>query len=327
MKQLSAFLLFLILAGCGGQDDDPAAGLPGLDAQPNVTVAGVSSGAYLAGQYHVAWSESVTGAGLIAGGPWGCAGGDIAQALGPCAEGSGLDLPALVQDAGALAAANAIDPLDGLDGDSVFVFHGANDAIVPAATTRAAADFYSGLDADIAVSYIEDVPATHGIPVLESPLGCTEFAAPFLNDCDYDLAGQMLETLYGPLQPRSDDAVEAQPFDQAPYAASGLADTGYVFVPQACRGERRCRVHVFLHGCSQSAEAVGTAVVNGAGFNEWAVTNDLIVLYPQVAASAMAPVNPLGCWDWWGYSGENYLERDAAQLAAIHRMVTDLQSP
>jgi len=66
--------------------------------------------------------------------------------------------------------------------------------------------------------------------------------------------------------------------------------------------------------------------VNGAGLNEWAVTNDLIVLYPQVAASAMAPVNPLGCWDWWGYSGENYRERDAAQLAAIHRMVTDLQS-
>ena len=41
------------------------------------------------------------------------------------------------------------------------------------------------------------------------------------------------------------------------------------------------------------------------GYNEVADLNDIIILYPQ-AVKAEIPVNPDGCWDWWGYTGITY---------------------
>ena len=49
-----------------------------------------------------------------------------------------------------------------------------------------------------------------------------------------------------------------------------------------------------------------------------------IVLYPQVAPSNTLPVNPQGCWDWWGYSGLNFQVRSGAQLSAVKKMVERL---
>jgi poly(3-hydroxybutyrate) depolymerase len=68
---------------------------------------------------------------------------------------------------------------------------------------------------------------------------------------------------------------------------------------------------------------VGDAFIKESGFARWADTNRLIVLFPQVAAS---PINPQGCWDWWGYTGSQYLTRDAPQIAAVNRMLDSLQA-
>ncbi len=38
------------------------------------------------------------------------------------------------------------------------------------------------------------------------------------------------------------------------------------------------------------------------GINEIAEANNMIVLYPQIKKSIVDPVNPNGCFDWWGYS-------------------------
>ena len=39
---------------------------------------------------------------------------------------------------------------------------------------------------------------------------------------------------------------------------------------------------------------------------------------PQVYLDgAPAAANPLGCWDWWGYTGANYLSRDAVQMKLL----------
>ena len=35
----------------------------------------------------------------------------------------------------------------------------------------------------------------------------------------------------------------------------------------------------------------------------------MIVLFPQVEQSAL---NPQGCWDWWGYTGHDYITRKGA---------------
>ena len=59
----------------------------------------------------------------------------------------------------------------------------------------------------------------------------------------------------------------------------------------------------------------------GSGFARWADTNRLIILFPQVEASIL---NPKACWDWWGYTGKDFLTKDAPQIAAIWRMVEQL---
>ena len=98
-----------------------------------------------------------------------------------------------------------------------------------------------------------------------------------------------------------------------------------VYVPKSCAEQPGCRVHIALHGCEQSREAVGDTFVKDSGYAEVADTNRIIVLFPQVKAST---VNPNGCWDWWGYTDLDYLGKDAPQIKAIWAMVEQLaQAP
>jgi poly(3-hydroxybutyrate) depolymerase len=78
-----------------------------------------------------------------------------------------------------------------------------------------------------------------------------------------------------------------------------------------------------FHGCRQGAATLGERFVSEAGYNRWADTNRLIVLYPQVGASWW-PYNPRGCWDWWGYTGAQYATKDAPQIRAVLAMVERL---
>ena len=88
--------------------------------------------------------------------------------------------------------------------------------------------------------------------------------------------------------------------------------------------EAGCKVHVALHGCVQSAESVGNRFYTETGYNRWADSNRMLVLYPQVNQSALRPYNPKGCWDWWGYSGSQYAYKSAPQMKAIMQMVDRL---
>jgi poly(3-hydroxybutyrate) depolymerase len=113
-------------------------------------------------------------------------------------------------------------------------------------------------------------------------------------------------------------------FDQSEFSqsvANGLAAEGVVYVPAECQSHAGCRLHIALHGCEQARETVGDAFIEKSGFTNYADTNHLVILFPQVAGSA---VNPRGCWDWWGYSDIDYLGRDAPQIEAIWAMAERL---
>src|SRR5262249_61408216 len=58
--------------------------LPRLDAEQTATVSGLSSGAYMAVQVHVAHSARIKGAGALAGGPYYCAQGSLWSAYYHC---------------------------------------------------------------------------------------------------------------------------------------------------------------------------------------------------------------------------------------------------
>jgi poly(3-hydroxybutyrate) depolymerase len=290
------------------------------------SVSGLSSGAYMAGQFHVAFSELLVGVGIVAGGPYNCAEGQLPIALNRCMQTTlgAPDPERLLAKAEALAAEGRIDPLSGLQGDRVYVFSGsADDTVTPAVTARAVAFYRAAGVPAAAIRHIDDLPAGHAFVTLDQGSACDVTRSPFINDCDYDQAGAILEHLYGPLAPPADEPAGALlEFDQTEFLPEatrhGLAATGFVYLPASCAGGAACRVHVAFHGCKQTAELIGEAFVTRTGYNRWADANRLIILYPQADETL---TNPNACWDWWGYDDPDYMTRTGRQMAAVRAML------
>ena len=110
---------------------------------------------------------------------------------------------------------------------------------------------------------------------------------------------------------------------------ASFADNGYLYVPEACQSGAPCRLHVAFHGCKQGGDndpPFGNIFARFAGYNEWAKNNRIVVLYPQVQAENYWPVNPQGCWDWWGflYTGDDYATLSGKQIKAVAQMINTL---
>ncbi len=140
----------------------------------------------------------------------------------------------------------------------------------------------------------------------------------------YDQPRAILKHIYGPLQPAvASLSATVRPFDQRAFASAdtGLDSVGYYYLPTSCAANSSaCAVHVVFHGCQQGAAVVGSDVYSKVGYNQWADSNHIIVLYPQILASKIAPMNPEGCWDWWGYSGPNFQVKSGPQMSAVKAM-------
>ena len=324
-----ALLSAAALAGCSSHAEAPPLPAVSIDAE-RVAVVGLSSGAYMATQAHIALSDRIHGAALIAGGPYGCAGGDLNVALGPCmtAQPEPPALVPLLNKVRAAAAAGTVPPLQGLAGDRVLVLHGAQDDKVAPAVGAVAAEFYRGLAADAPGLTVEaslDGAYGHLLSTAGEGGNCSASESPFIAACGFDAAAAVFTALYG-AAPRA--AVEAagtlRGFDQNAVRGEGpepnLADTGYLYVPPQC-ADSSCGLLVAFHGCKQNADAVGAAFVREAGFNRWADAYGVVVLYPQTRAS-FAPLNPNACWDWWGYTGAEYDTRAGAQIQWLARALT-----
>ena len=168
---------------------------------------------------------------------------------------------------------------------------------------------------------------------------------------DVDLAGAILKRIYGEQALKGGRAKvaeeEVKAFDQVrvfgmftdhPFTETqnaSMAKEGYVFIPKTCKDGRKCKLHVAFHGCLQGGGATdhrsgqhdSNLFAKFAGYNEWAQTNDIIVLYPQVrvwnGTFQNPPINPQGCWDWWGqlYTHDNYHTQGGEQIKAVAQMI------
>lgn len=327
------FFSAALLAACAPAAP-PAAELPGLAIDPlRVTVSGLSSGAYMAQQLHLAYADRLAGAALLAGGPYGCAHGDLRTALAQCMAPEDAAVPALTPLAAAVrerAGDGRLAPLEGLRGDRVWVFRGSVDAVVGEQVTAAAADLYDALDSGAIVTRRFDLPYAHLLPAAAPGDDCSVSAEPYIANCGFDAAGEAFKVLYAVTEPADQASGELRSFDQRPYAADPSdppgSDTGFVYLPRACIDGATCGLHIALHGCEQSADVIGDLFASRGGFNRWADAANVVVLYPQTRSS-LRPLNPKGCWDWWGYTGAGFDTRDGAQPRWIARMAAALGAP
>ena len=341
--------------------------LPELRVDLNQTsVSGVSSGAYFAAQFHVAWSSKMKGVGIFSGGPWGCAQGSLTTAEGVCKNGSGIEahINTLVNDATNRSSADRIDNIDNMKSDRVFISYGGIDPTVAPAVTKSIPSFYEmlGVPSDN-VNIHEQSEMGHAIPTVDFGNPCHfDTEPPWISSCDYDGAGEMLKHIYHDetLNPKvSKTALSGQfiEFDQSEFtdgspASISMAERGILYVPEACDPEKHpenvCRLHVFFHGCEQGIDTqpndrfgddwmldgtglwsvpypkIGDTIYKNVGVNEWADSNQMIVMYPQWIKT-FSPVNNKGCNDWWGYTDHvhntNYDDKDAPQMKAIQLMI------
>jgi len=321
--------------------------LPAYNADIEATsISGISSGAFMAVQFGTAWSSIIKGVGAIAGGPFGCSEGSASESLSTCMIGQpASDLSKLIKRTDAWSGGGAIDDTSKIAAQKIYLFHGYNDKVVYQPVSDALHDFYThylGANAGN-LFYQTAIGAGHAQVTAGHGGQCSVTGGEFINNCGYDQAGILLQHIYGALNPRNDGALTGQflTFDRGEFTApdpandDSMDDRGFVYVPASCAAHQPCQVHVALHGCKQSAGDIQEDFVKYAGYNEWADTNNFIVLYPQIhelTVTMRGFTNPLSCWDFWGYLDANpeespsYLLKFGKQIRAIKAMVDRLTS-
>ncbi len=317
------------------------------------SISGISSGAFMAVQFATAWSSMIKGVGVVAGGPYWCAKADaddiingytlpIMTATGPCMTGPPPELSSFFAKADAKSASGDVESLQFLRRQKVYVFHGYNDAIVAKSVTDAAAAFYRHYLGEANrgnLYYQTTIGAGHSLVIAQGPQkdglnACGDNALPYIDQCGYDQAGIILQHIYGALNAPNRGSLTGSlwRFDQSAYtkpddpSSLSMGATGYVFVPKACEEGAACRVHIALHGCKQDSGDIDRRYVDDTGYNAWADTNRLIVLYPQTISSSYQPFNPQACWDWWSYVNheDGYVSKSGAQIRTIKAMLDAL---
>jgi hypothetical protein len=315
------------------------AGLSGAQSLPTVTikgpaaVVGMSSGGAMAVQLHVAHSaDFAAGVGVVAGVPYDCAQGSVMRATTRCMKAipAGPDVRASIRVTESRARSGEIDGIDALTRSRIYLASGTRDQVVRRPVMDALERYYLHFVDAGQLLYDREMPAGHAWISPLGPNACDASGRPWISDCGIDMPGRMMSWLLGANEPRQQGALagELRTFDQRPFmdglpSEHSLDDTGWVYLPRACTQGEACRLLVALHGCQQGRQGVGDAFVRRAGLNEWADTNAVVVLYPQVRPTRQA--NPRGCWDWWGYTGEGHATRDGVQVRAVMAMTRALK--
>ena len=328
-----------------------------------ITVSGLSSGGFFAHQFHIAYSKLVNGAGIIAGGPYGCVENipnpywpwlpldRISAAVIACTHyygnrfyGLRPSLPGVDTVTAFVKRAHregTIDHPANLADDRVWLFLGQKDDIVPDAVVRVLKGLYESLGITEPRLRLEQGQANHGMPVEAFPQdsrfpkrACGEHKPPFIIDCGYDAAERLLRHLHP-------DAFVTAPkdahghgtligFDQTEFFDRGdsrttMSGVAYVYVPAQC-ATATCRLHVAFHGCRQNVDS----------HDQDRVHDDFIrdAGYNRWAAAnniivlypqvTQSSFNPNRCWDFWGYSGSGYYGRNGPQMRAVKAMVDRL---
>lgn len=324
MTRATAFLASALMAVSVSASG--AGHLPALQGNAKaVSVSGISAGAFMATQLQIAFSSSLVGVGSIAGGPWNCSEGNSITAQTTCMfMTSQVEPRSLVNELKRVASKNQVDDLANLKNARVYLYNSPTDQVVRDPMNAKTKAFYSAFVDSANIKTETSIESAHGFPTLDYGNDCGTMAPPYMNNCKFDAAGELLKHIYNSRQLTRVKANRASlvKFDQREFGADDsiqMADAGYIYIPDACRAPRaNCAVHVALHGCIQAIEQVQDTFAVHAGYNEWAEGSNIIVLYPQAKSG---PGNPNACFDWFGYTGSDYATRNGVQMKAIKAMI------
>jgi len=228
-----------------------------------------------------------------------------------------------------------------LKNQRVYLFSGILDSVVRQGVMEKLSEYYLELDENIQIKEEFNISAEHCQPTNFFGKNCSFLGSPYINECNYDGAGNALNWLYNntlepPTTMRENNILKLNQSEFTPklmetintsnYTLTGLAEYAFVYIPSGCKNNTLdCdSIHISFHGCSQSYVSIGNDYYLNAGYNPWAESNNIIVLYPQ--AAPVPVTNPLGCWDWWGFTGTTYPIKIGYQMSTIYNMLKYIQT-
>ncbi|CAF2856723.1 unnamed protein product [Rotaria sp. Silwood2] len=329
---MSISLIFLLISCCYAAEK-----LSQYNVDPSETsVSGISSGAYFATQLQVAFSASIKGAGIIAGGPYDCG---AQMSYTSCMYTSTPPIATSISNTKAWSG-NTIDNIENLTKHRVYMISGTSDSTVGASVMNQLYKYYvtdGQFIPSANVVFKKDLKSAHTFPTdfdSAGNNGCGSTSSPYISNCNFDGAGAILKHIYGSLKPRNDGVLSGKfiEFNQAEFLTNsksyGMDDTAWIYVPKNCADGQNCKLHIAYHGCVQGYEKVGDKFVKNTGYNRWADTNNIIVLYPQAVATTLKSIeskatlpNSNGCWDWIGWYGSDFNVKSGKQSTAMKKMI------
>jgi len=251
------------------------------------SISGLSSGAFMTVQLHLARSASFAGAGIIAGGPFRCAEtyqpsglvtpedsrieNSLYICMNPLTPQTGPDARRLVAMARDTAEAGLIDDIANLADDRLYIFTGSEDDVVYSDVVARTRQFYEMLGVPQQnITYRDDLPAGHSI-ITDNPedsdLELNQ--PPYINNGGFMQSHDILRHIYGDLKAPAEQLTgKLLCFDQreflgtdAPWAS--MSHYGYAYIPSRvlAGSVKEPRVHIALHGCKQGYNY--TDYVNG----------------------------------------------------------------
>ncbi|KAK3253795.1 hypothetical protein CYMTET_36966 [Cymbomonas tetramitiformis] len=298
----------------------------------------------MAMQHLFAFSANVDGAGIAAGSVYGC--GTLPRKI-VCYVGWG-NVSQTLEYANMRSQQGLIDHLGNLTNVPVLLFDGINDWIV---SKSCMADVASQLRMFVPAAKVKtqfETKAAHVWSLDHAKCGCGACALVdwfvrdeccYVNNCGYDLSGDMLRHFGGvaELKPRvavgtsslywvnQHVYIPVDPEQERTWTDAGLLKWGLVYASNFCsRNVDSCRIHVNYHGCIDNVWKRRLMWVNNIDLNEYGEANDIIVVYPQSAGSNETGE---GCWNW-GFPKDDalYDTRQSVQLRTVVSLVEDLSN-
>lgn len=274
-------------------------------------------------QYQFAYPEDISAVGSLAGGVWNCSQGDWQRARKACmSHPEEVQIEESLKTAEEMQKKNELGNLSLIRKHKVFLFQGLADSVLKPEQADHLENFLSKYSPLLTKK--ADLQAGHGFPTLKTNIPCEQNKIPWLINCQYDLSAEMLSWFFGPLK----SSVPAQTnslltFDQKEFSqvATKVAGIGHAYIPKACLDES-CPALIMLHGCLMSPTILGEQFINGTELNDWAEGNNLIIVYPATTRSVG---NPNGCWDWFSYTGKDFLSRKAPQIVFLNQIIQRLK--
>lgn len=177
MRFLPILLLTVLLDFCCGSEDTQRIvtslqtyNITKLATPGALTVSGLSAGAYMSVQMHVAFSSIVTGAAIFAGGPFACAQGSVTTAETTCMNALPFapNPSTFVAITKNVAQKGLIDDYKNLVDDRVYMFSGTMDTVVHPPVMHALYSYYKSLiPGDDSINFMDTFRAEHTQPTNE----------------------------------------------------------------------------------------------------------------------------------------------------------------